>query len=257
MTQQEMYLLVPRKLREIEEECGVRVLYAAEAGSRACGTNSEASDFDVRFIYIRSRAEYLRLDQTRDVMDFPIEDGWDMFGWDLTKTLQLLHSSNTQIFDWFHSGVVYLDDGFSRRFRPVLDTYFSPKTAAYHYLNQAEQKFKKVQKTDTPKVKRYLYALQYLVAARWVLDHQAPAPVDFKTLNALLPDEIRCRAEELLVQKTSRPDLPRTDRDSALESWLEAENMDVRRRIGQLPKETTREWDLLNRFFLEELERNM
>ena len=35
MTQQEMQLLVPRKLKELEKEYGIRVLYAAESGSRA------------------------------------------------------------------------------------------------------------------------------------------------------------------------------------------------------------------------------
>ena len=97
MTQQEMMLLVPRKLKEIEKEYGVRVLYAVESGSRAWGTHGPQSDYDVRFIYIRPREDYLRLEQPRDVLEFPIDDGWDMAGWDLRKTLQLLHNANSQI----------------------------------------------------------------------------------------------------------------------------------------------------------------
>ena len=127
MTQQEMLFLVPRKLQQIEKEYGIHVLYAAESGSRAWGTNSETSDFDVRFIYIRPQAEYLRLDSTKDVLEFPIEDGWDMCGWDLSKLLQLLHSANTQIYEWFSSSVVYVDDGFSQRIRPLMDRFFSVK----------------------------------------------------------------------------------------------------------------------------------
>lgn len=35
MTQQEMLFLVPRKLYQIKKEYGIRLLYAAESGSRA------------------------------------------------------------------------------------------------------------------------------------------------------------------------------------------------------------------------------
>ena len=57
MTQQEMNILVPEKLREIENEHNVKVLLAVESGSRAWGFASPDSDFDVRFIYKRPRNE--------------------------------------------------------------------------------------------------------------------------------------------------------------------------------------------------------
>ncbi|MGM9594575.1 MAG: DNA polymerase beta superfamily protein [Candidatus Onthomonas sp.] len=46
MTEQEIRILVPEKLREIEETEGVRVLYAAESGSRAWDFASPDSDFE-------------------------------------------------------------------------------------------------------------------------------------------------------------------------------------------------------------------
>ncbi len=52
-TQEEMMILVPRKLREIEAKYDVEVLWAVESGSRAWGFESPDSDFDVRFIYKR------------------------------------------------------------------------------------------------------------------------------------------------------------------------------------------------------------
>lgn len=253
MTQQEMQLLVPRKLQQIELEYGIRVLYAAESGSRAWGTNAKTSDFDVRFIYIRPQEEYLRLDATRDVLEFPIEDGWDMCGWDLTKLLQLLHNSNSQIYEWFHSPVVYVDAGFSQRLRPVLDAYFSAKTAVYHYLHQADLKLKKLQKSDPAKVKHYLYTLQHLAAARWVLRCRKPVPVDFQQLLTLLPEDIREQAQILLERKTTRPDLPAMPRDSHLEAWLLEERSRIQQELDQLPKEEEKHWEMLNRFFLSEL----
>ena len=41
---------VARRLRQIEDEEGVRVFYACESGSRAWGFPSKDSDYDVRFL---------------------------------------------------------------------------------------------------------------------------------------------------------------------------------------------------------------
>lgn len=252
MTQQEMMLLVPRKLKEIEKEYGVRVLYAVESGSRAWGTHGPQSDYDVRFIYIRPREDYLRLEQPRDVLEFPIDDGWDMAGWDLRKTLQLLQNANSQIYEWFGSPVVYVDDGFSKRFRPLLDAYFSTKTAVRHYLHQADRKRKQQDRAEQTKVKHYLYGFQHLSSARWILDHQAPPPVDYRKLVGLLPEDARVRALEMLELKKTTPLIPH---DSWMDAWLLEERDRIDLVLEQLPREPKRDWEMLDRFFLEELER--
>jgi hypothetical protein len=45
--------LIDRKLLEIEETHGVKILIAVESGSRAWGFPSKDSDYDVRFVYVR------------------------------------------------------------------------------------------------------------------------------------------------------------------------------------------------------------
>lgn len=62
--------VIPAKLREIETRENIRILYCAEAGSRAWGVASPDSDYDVRFIYLRPLEYYLRLDKTRDVIEW-------------------------------------------------------------------------------------------------------------------------------------------------------------------------------------------
>ena len=39
------------KLKKVEDEYDVKVLYAVESGSRVWGFNNADSDYDVRFIY--------------------------------------------------------------------------------------------------------------------------------------------------------------------------------------------------------------
>lgn len=60
-TQKEMMVLVPQKLKEIEEKYDIEILWAVESGSRAWGFASPDSDFDVRFIYKRKAPTYLKL----------------------------------------------------------------------------------------------------------------------------------------------------------------------------------------------------
>ena len=58
----QMEELICRKLSEIEKKENVKILLAVESGSRAWGFASPDSDYDVRFIYIRPKEDYLRLD---------------------------------------------------------------------------------------------------------------------------------------------------------------------------------------------------
>lgn len=71
------------KLDEIENRENVRILLAVESGSRAWGFASPDSDYDVRFIYVRPKEDYLRLEKTKDVIELPIEGELDINGWDL------------------------------------------------------------------------------------------------------------------------------------------------------------------------------
>ena len=83
------------KLNEIENRENVKILLAVESGSRAWGFASPDSDYDVRFIYVRPREDYLRLEKTRDVIELPIEGELDINGWDLDKTLPKQHRKIT------------------------------------------------------------------------------------------------------------------------------------------------------------------
>ena len=85
---------IQEQLRRIEEAENIKILLSVESGSRAWGFASPDSDYDVRFIYIRRLEDYLRLDTNRDVIELPIDDVLDINGWDLQKTLRLLHKSN-------------------------------------------------------------------------------------------------------------------------------------------------------------------
>ena len=99
--------IINEQLSALEQTENIKILMAVESGSRAWGFSSAESDYDVRFIYIRPKEFYLRLDQTRDVIEKPISDQLDIIGWDLKKALTLLHGSNPSLYEWFASPIVY------------------------------------------------------------------------------------------------------------------------------------------------------
>lgn len=80
-----MRKVIVEELKEIEARENVRILHAVESGSRAWGFASPDSDYDVRFIYVRPREFYLKLERTRDVLESPINDLLDINGWDLLR----------------------------------------------------------------------------------------------------------------------------------------------------------------------------
>lgn len=254
MTEQEMMVLVPQKLREIEEAYQIKVLFAAESGSRSWRTAGQDSDFDVRFIYIRRPREYLRLEPMRDVLEFPIEDGWDMSGWDLDKTLRLLYKGNPRIYEWFHSPIIYTDRDFARRFEPIMNQYFSEKNAVYHYLNMAKHVKAKFLQEDAVRVKKYLYGLHPLMAAQWVLDRHTPPPVVYRELmDAVLPESLRPDVEALIEQKVLHPEQKRMPRHPEIDRYIQTQLETITKQASALPEEAEPRWEDLNRFFLSEL----
>lgn len=98
---------IQEKLREIEARENVQIILAVESGSRAWGFASPDSDYDVRFIYVRSREDYLKLNPYKDVIEWQLDEVLDINGWDLKKALEQFHRSNTTLFEWSNSPLVY------------------------------------------------------------------------------------------------------------------------------------------------------
>ncbi len=129
-----MQNIIIEKLNDIEQAENITILHAVESGSRAWGFASPDSDYDVRFFYVRPKAYYLRLDRTRDVLEYPLNDLLDINGWDIDKTLKLLHASNPTLFEWSNSPIVYITTDEFKQLLPLIGNYFVAKSGLWHYL---------------------------------------------------------------------------------------------------------------------------
>ena len=243
------------KLDEIESRENVKILLAVESGSRAWGFASPDSDYDVRFIYVRPKEDYLRLEKTRDVIELPIAGELDINGWDLDKTLRLLRASNPTLFEWFSSPIVYRETAFAQEFRSIMQRYFSSKRGLSHYLSMASSNYREYLKGDTVKAKKYFYVLRPVLACRWILDKGTPPPMLFSELMeaeldpALVPD-----VDSLLNLKMNAPEIKTIPKIESVNRYLDSCIEEVRSRIVQLPEDANHGWEELNRLFLSQLQ---
>jgi len=150
---------IKEKLIEIEKRENIRILHCVESGSRAWGFPSPDSDYDVRFIYVRPKEYYLRLDKTRDVIEWQLDETLDINGWDLQKMLRLLHGSNPTVFEWKNSPIVYKTSDEWKSISSVIDDYFNAKSGIYHYLSMAKTNYRDYLKGDVVRLKKYFYAV--------------------------------------------------------------------------------------------------
>lgn len=239
------------KLREIEEREGVRILHCVESGSRAWGFASPDSDYDVRFIYVRPREFYLRLDKTRDVIEWQLDDTLDINGWDLKKALILLRKSNSTLFEWNASPIVYRTTDEWQAISPVIQRYFEAKPGLYHYLHTAKCNYREYLKRDTVRYKKYFYVLRPLLACRWILKEGTPPPMLFSTLaDCCLDDSIRPDVERLLNLKRNTPELGEGAPLESLNRYLELALEKMAAEIETVPAREDGTWEELNQLFL-------
>ncbi len=242
------------KLSEIEHRENIKILLAVESGSRAWGFASPDSDFDVRFLYVRPREYYLRLDKTRDVIEI-IEGELDIGGWDMDKTLRLLHGSNPTLFEWLRSPVVYRRNPFIERLTELSDEYFLLKPGLYHYMSMAEGNYREFLKGNTVILKKYFYVLRPLLACRHILAEGTPPPMEFsKLLFARMDKSILPVVERLLEKKKASKEVGTGPRINVLNDYIEKSIPELKENIGSLPSSPKKDFKRLNGLFLECLE---
>ena len=246
-----MQKIIASKLDKIEKNEDVRIIFAVESGSRAWGFESPDSDYDVRFVYVRPKSYYLKLEQTRDVIEWQLDETLDINGWDLSKILRLLHKSNPTIFEWSNSPIVYRQTNDWKKIANVLSDYFSAKSGSHHYINMATGNYRKYLKNDEVRLKKYLYVLRPILACKWIINEQTPPPMQFSKLvkSKLDNPAIKNIVEDLLKRKITGAELTTSKRIDTLNEYIEENISLLKYAINNMPKESAKSWDKLNELF--------
>lgn len=243
--------VIKEKLLEIEKRENVKIILAIESGSRAWGFASPDSDYDVRFIYVRKKEDYLRLNPVRDVIEWQLDETLDINGWDIRKALQLLYKSNPTIFEWCMSPIVYCCTQEGEAFKELLPQYFSAKKGLFHYWHMADSNYREYLTTDMVRIKKYFYVLRPILATKWILDKQCQPPMLFSELvKHELDDYLKPEIERLLKMKKETPEMGMAPRVPILNDYIEKKLPEIKRAAENV-KEIPKEWQGLDEFFLQ------
>jgi len=244
--------LVNLKLKEIEEKENVTLLHAIESGSRAWGFASPDSDYDVRFIYVRNRDFYLRIDDTNDFIDWHLDEVLDINGWDVTKALRLFHKSNGTIFEWANSPIVYRTTELWNKIYTTSLSYFSRKACMYHYYGTAKGNYFEFLQEEYVKYKKYFYVIRPILACKWIEKYGSPAPVLFDVLKEkMLDEEMKGIINQLLEVKTKMNESEKGVRVDSVNNYIEKELAFYDESIKMMNNDTKKDWDDLNNVFVE------
>jgi predicted nucleotidyltransferase len=256
--------IILKSLNQIEEDFNVKILYACESGSRAWQFPSKDSDYDVRFIYVHRKEDYLTIDpigigKKRDVIELPINDVLDISGWDLTKALRLFRKSNPPLMEWLRSSIVYYQAYSTiEQMQELSQTVFAPNSCLHHYLNMATNNFREFLQGEEVKIKKYFYVLRPVLASSWIEKYNEFPPLEFPTLlNNIVPEgPLKGEINTLLKRKMAGDELDLEPKIEVINNYLHEEITRLREYANtltiQMPNFTP-ELDQLFRNTLEEV----
>jgi predicted nucleotidyltransferase len=214
---------IQAELDSVKREHAVRILWACESGSRAWGFPSPDSDFDVRFIYVHERDWYLSIEPGRDVIERPVDEVFDVSGWDLRKALRLLRGGNATPAEWVDSPIVYRETPeFRDDFVALIERAHRPDRSYWHYRSVSERHQALATARDQVKVKKFLYALRTCLAAEWAATRDEKPPMRLEALVAGIGLDVAtvARIDELVAMKAGLSERSDAAVDRDLVVWL-------------------------------------
>lgn len=248
--------IILNKLKDIEEKENVKIIMAVESGSRAWGFASPDSDYDVRFVYVRKLQDYLRLEKSKDIIEWQLDDVLDINGWDLKKALQLMYDSNPSIFEWCASPIVYKGSKAFDELKEIRRAYYSRKKSLYHYWHMANNNYQAYLQGTEVKIKKYFYVIRPLLAAKWIIDTKTQPPMLFSELMAAeLPVELMSTVKKLLEMKQNMPEMGLAPKIKVLDDFIDTE-LEAIKKAADDEESLDRDWTLLDEFFLRMVKEN-
>lgn len=254
--QPQMTAKILHYLTQLEAEKGIKILLACETGSRAWGFPSPDSDYDVRFIYKHQRDWYLSLNERKDSIERMFEDNeFDLVGWDLKKTLNLLWKSNPPLLERIQSPIVYIaDDHFLSGINELAKSTYSKIATMHHYLSMSKKMYEEVKGKEQIKLKKLFYALRTAAACKWIAEKDEIPPIVFRVMLEGLDVEqsLKQRITELVVLKSTQNEDYLHNQEVEVNTFIESCIAQAEELANSLPASKAN-IEALNSFFISQL----
>lgn len=253
---------IGERLDGVRRDHCVAIPLAVESGGRAWGFPSPDSDYDARFIFIRQAERYLSPWPSRDVIETPLDEIYDVNGWDLGKALILLLKGNAVVIEWLMSPISYRRDAaFADEMLDLARRVADRGRILHHYLHLGERQ-RRTYFGDGKAVarKKIFYALRPAAALRWL--RQRPeavvAPMNFPELMEECdpPPGVFDLARRLLADKALSSEMGSAPLPESLAAFIDGEFEWTRQHVkppSAAPEREARE--LAEAFFFKALRR--
>ncbi len=213
-----------QRLRAVEKQHNVSILYACESGSRAWGFASPDSDYDVRFFYVHKVCDYVGLKTMRDVIELPIDGLLDINGWDLRKALALAINGNAIVSEWLKSPVQYIRTSHADTMEEMVDKHADLSRYCSHYAGLAMSSYcGEVRNKEQVKLKKYLYAMRACLCIQWIRERNTAPPINVDQLIGQLSidSEMQIKLNELIDAKSKTGELGVGDHIPMFDQFIE------------------------------------
>jgi uncharacterized protein len=243
------------KLKNIEREERVRILYAVEAGSRAWGYHTDESDYDVRFIYIQEVPAYLNLQGTKDVIVKPARDSIEFSGWDLSKALKLLRKSNPSLMEWLTCENVYIEHPDIEKVRKLRDRTFSPTRCLIHYYHMGKRNMEKYSKEEIKDIKKMMTIIRPWLAYKWIKEYQTFPPNGMNDMvdHIKMNEKMKATISSMLLSRANGKEVPFPFL-MYMEKYIQEDLLKLDGNLEDLHSNDSFHWGDINETFLNILE---
>ncbi len=220
--------VIQSRLSSVEHDHNVEFLFAIESGSRAWGFPSPDSDFDVRFVYAHSPDWYLSISPKRDVIELPLEDDWDINGWDIKKAIGLLLKPNPVLLEWLSSPIRYRwNETACQKLQSFAEKHVRPERCLSHYFHLAKRQWERnLDGEASVNLKKYFYVLRPCLVIRWVrLNPDELPPMNFQDLvnGTQISESLQAQIRELLLAKAKKSEMGLGERIESIDDLIHAE----------------------------------
>lgn len=178
-----MKKVILKQLEDIEGKYGVKILLAVDGGSRGYGIASPHSDYDIRFIYVRPAADYLRVvNRLPDTISETHFDNLDFHGWDLSKVSDLAASGNVKLWDMLMAKEAYIrQNDFVQAAIKFCNVFQHPRLVQA-YIRRAQEYIEMCKGESTINAKCALHAAVAALQGHWLVHKNTIPPTHLSDL---------------------------------------------------------------------------
>lgn len=182
-------------LKRIQEECNVRIIFAAQIGSRAWGFDREDSDRDIWFAYVKSEAEYMQVEEPPQIV-YPDDAVLKVYhdsitvrprpeveyhGWDMKKVLKNLRRSKHALIEYLNLPNIVDPNEVAESLTKLAEAKFEPLVSATSAFGMAST-FYTQWKRDPTNNKPVFNAVRCFIQAQWATEKMTLPPANIQQL---------------------------------------------------------------------------